>query len=120
MRKCALLVHIHAQSGLTLHDPNDYRPQSSSVHETFQARILEWFSISSSVYSQPRNKKTHSKACTCQRVVIVLERSGKLGMGKSIPKLVNKKSRFPEEERGVWDSRKEMSQFSHSFVFKSL
>ena len=51
---------------------------------------------------------------------MVLERSGKLGMGKSIPKLVNKKSRFPEEERGVWDSRKEMSQFSHSFVFKSL
>ena len=51
---------------------------------------------------------------------MVLGRSGKLGMGESIPKLVNKKSRFPEEERGVWDSRREMSQFSHSFVFKSL
>ena len=37
-----------AQSCLTLCDPMDCSPPGSSVHEILQARILEWFAISSS------------------------------------------------------------------------
>ena len=110
MKKCPLLVHIRAWSGLTLHDPRDYRPQSSSVHGTFQARILEWVAISSSsVYSQPRNQQTCSKTRTSQRVVMVLEGSGKSSMRESIPRQVNKKPRVPEEDWGVWDSQRDES-----------
>ena len=35
------------QSCPTLCDPMDYSPPDSSVHETIQARRLEWFAISS-------------------------------------------------------------------------
>ena len=42
---------------LTLCDPMDYRFPGSSVHETLQARILEWVAIHfSRGYSQPRGK----------------------------------------------------------------
>ena len=41
MRAC-----VHAQSCLTLWDPLDCSLPGSSVHETFQARILEWVAIS--------------------------------------------------------------------------
>ena len=42
---------------LTLCDPMDYRFPGSSVHETLQARILEWVAISfSRGSSQPRNR----------------------------------------------------------------
>ena len=41
---------------LTLCDPMDCSPSSSSVHGTLQARILEWVAISSSRgSSQPRD-----------------------------------------------------------------
>ena len=44
------------QSCLTLCDPMDYSPPGSSVHEIFQARILQWVSISfSRGSSQPRD-----------------------------------------------------------------
>ena len=44
------------QSCLTLCDPLDCSPPGSSVHEIFQARILEWVTISSSRRSsQPRS-----------------------------------------------------------------
>ena len=36
------------QSGPTLYDPVDCSPPDSSVHGISQARILEWFAISSS------------------------------------------------------------------------
>ena len=42
------LVHSVAQSCLTLGSPMDCSPPGSSVHGIFQARILEWFAISSS------------------------------------------------------------------------
>ena len=35
---------------LTLRDPTDSGLQSSSVHEIFQARVLEWVAIAFSVY----------------------------------------------------------------------
>ena len=38
-----------AQLGLTLCDPMDYSPPGSSVHETLQARILEWAVLSNSI-----------------------------------------------------------------------
>ena len=37
---------IYVQSRLTLCDPIDYSPPGSSVHGIFQARILEWVTIS--------------------------------------------------------------------------
>ena len=60
-------LHIHtrvcvcvcmcAQSCLTLCSPMDYSTQGSSVRGIFQARILEWFTISSSRgYSGPRDQ----------------------------------------------------------------
>ncbi|XDA77321.1 hypothetical protein R6Z07F_007455 [Ovis aries] len=46
-----------AQSCLTLCDPMDCSPPGSSVHEIFQARILEWVAISFSRGSpQPRDR----------------------------------------------------------------
>ena len=45
-----------AQSCPTLHNPTDCRLPGSSVHGIFQARILEWVSISFSTGSaQPRD-----------------------------------------------------------------
>ena len=47
------------QSCLTLFSPTDCSPPASSVHGTFQARILEWVAISfSRGSSQPRDQ-TH-------------------------------------------------------------
>ena len=40
-----------SQSCLTLHDPSDGSPPGSSVRGIFQARILEWVAISSSITS---------------------------------------------------------------------
>ena len=34
-----------AQSGLTLSDPMDCSPPGSSIHEIFQAGVLEWGAI---------------------------------------------------------------------------
>ena len=46
---------MHAESCLTLCNPMDCSPPGSSVHGTFQARILEWVAISLSRGSfQPR------------------------------------------------------------------
>ena len=51
---CCVLV---AQSCPTLCDPMDCNPPGSSVHEIFQARILEWVAISfSRGSSQPRDR----------------------------------------------------------------
>ena len=38
-----------AQSCLTLSDPMDCSPQGSSIHGSFQARVLEWGAIAFSV-----------------------------------------------------------------------
>ena len=68
---CEICHHarMHAkslQSCLTLCDPMDYSPSGSSVHGILQARILEWFAMSSSrVSSQPRDQ-THI-SCTAGR-----------------------------------------------------
>ena len=49
-------VLMHAQSLLTLCDPTECSPRTSSVHRIFQARILEWVAISySRVSSWPRD-----------------------------------------------------------------
>ena len=39
-------MHMHAQSCPTLCDPVDCSPPGSSLHGTFQARILERFPLS--------------------------------------------------------------------------
>ena len=49
-----------AQSCLTLSDPMDCNLPGSSVHEIFQARVLEWGAIAFSVSSgQTKVKKSH-------------------------------------------------------------
>ena len=45
-----------AQSCLTLSDPMDCSPSGSSVHGIFQARVLEWGAIASSVIASRFNK----------------------------------------------------------------
>ena len=44
--KKRVCVHAHVQLCLTLYDLMDCSPRDSSVHGTFQARILEWVAIS--------------------------------------------------------------------------
>ena len=46
-----------AQSCLTLRDPMDCSPPGSSVHETFQARVLEWGAIAFSEVRTSTEKK---------------------------------------------------------------
>ena len=43
-----MYAHIVTRLCLTLGDPMDCSPPASSIHEVFQARILEWIAISSS------------------------------------------------------------------------
>ena len=50
--------YVSAQSCLTFCDFLDCSPPGSSVHGTFQARILEWISISSSRESFPSSNQT--------------------------------------------------------------
>ena len=54
-----------AQSCLTLCDPIDGSPSGSSVHESFQARILEWVAISYSKQINRRNKIRNQKVWLC-------------------------------------------------------
>ena len=66
-----------AQSCPTLFDPMDCSPPGSSVHEIFQARILEWVAISFSRGSfQPRNWTrvsciVKSQSQECERSVFI-------------------------------------------------
>ena len=53
------------QSCLTLCDPMDYSPQGSSVYRIFQARILEWVSISFSRGSSQSREWTHVFCVYC-------------------------------------------------------
>ena len=49
-------MHSITQSCLTLCDPMNCSPPGSSVHGVFQARILEWVAISSSIYIHMRER----------------------------------------------------------------
>ena len=54
---CQARLVLVAQSCPTLCDPMDCSPPGSSVHEIFQARILQWVAISfSRGSSQPRDR----------------------------------------------------------------
>ena len=55
----------HAQSCLTIYEPMDCSPPGSSVHGTFQARILEWVAISSSRGSSLPRDRTHVSSVSC-------------------------------------------------------
>ena len=54
-----------AQSCPTLCDPMDCSPPGSSVHEIFQARILEWVAISYSRGSSPYRDQIHISLVSC-------------------------------------------------------
>ena len=51
------------QSCLTLHDPMDCSPPDSSVHGIFQARILEWITITFSIVLACSNLSCTSRRC---------------------------------------------------------
>ena len=53
------LVYVHTRSCPSLCDPMDCSPSGFSVHGVFQARILEWVAISSSMGSSQRRDQTH-------------------------------------------------------------
>ena len=57
------LVCMRAQSCLSLCDPMDCSLPGSSVHKIFQARVLEWIAISSSIFFVYFNSK-------CQNIYI--------------------------------------------------
>ena len=62
------LVCVHAQSFLSLCDPMDCNLPGSSVHGIFQARVLEWIYISSSiflVYFNSKCKKIYIEHLSC-------------------------------------------------------
>ena len=54
-----------AQSYLTLHNPTDCSPPGSSVHGTFQTRILEWVATSFSRETSQSNNQTHVSSISC-------------------------------------------------------
>ena len=56
---------VHAQSHLTLCDPMDCSLPGSSVHGSFQARILEWVAISYSKGSSWPKDRTHVSCISC-------------------------------------------------------
>ena len=60
-----VLVCSVAELCLTLRDPTDCSPQSSSVHRLFPARILEWVAISSSRGSSPPRDWTYITSVSC-------------------------------------------------------
>ena len=73
---CACMLSL--QSCLTLCDPVDYSPPGSSVHGIFQARILEWVSMSSSRgSSRPRDQAHISCVSYTAGRVFTAEPSGK-------------------------------------------
>ena len=50
------------QSCLTLSDPMDCNLPGSSIHEIFQARVLEWVPLPSPIYQASSNEKK-TRAC---------------------------------------------------------
>ena len=58
-------VCMSAQSCLTLCDPMDCSPPTSSVHGIFQARIIEWVAISYSRGSSWSRDQTHISWVSC-------------------------------------------------------
>ena len=61
-------VCVHAkslQSCLTLCDPMDCNPPSSSVHGILQAKILEWVVVPSSRGSSQPKDRTHISCVSC-------------------------------------------------------
>ena len=68
-------VRVHTrsvtQSCLILCNPMDHSPPSSSVHRTFQARILQWVAISySRGYSRPRDRTCISCVSCISRLIL--------------------------------------------------
>ena len=56
---------VQAQWCLTLCDPMDCSPPSSSVHGIFQARTLEWVAISFSRGSSQSRNRNHGSCVSC-------------------------------------------------------
>ena len=73
-----------AQSCLTLCDPVDCSPPGSSVHEIFQARILEWVAISfARGSSQPRDW-TWVSLIAGRRFILWATKDGRFSLNLSV------------------------------------
>ena len=66
---CYLCMCSVTQSCPTLCDPMDCSVPSSSVHWTFQARILKWFAISFSRGSSPCRDWNRISQVSCRQIV---------------------------------------------------
>ena len=72
-------VCVHAQSCLTPSNPMDFSPPGSSVHGTFQTRVLEWGATAFSITDTntmlhyksgfPGSSRGEEPACQCRRKV---------------------------------------------------
>ena len=71
---------MHVQWWPNLCDPTDFSPPGSSVHDIFQARILEWVTISSSRGSSPPKDWTWVSCISCigRRILLPLSHLGSL------------------------------------------
>ena len=70
------LYQAHVQPCLILWDPLDYSLSGSSTYGIFQARILEWVTMSSSRGCPQSREKTHV-SCIADRLFLSAEPSGK-------------------------------------------
>ena len=76
-----------AQSCPTLCDPMDCSLSGSSIHEIFQARVLEWIAISfSRGSSQPRNRTQVSRIAG-RRFTMGAIREAQLNNNKEVSQL---------------------------------
>ena len=65
-------LDVHAQSCLSLYNPMDYNTPGSSVLGIFQARVLEWVSISFSRGSSCSRNQTRVSCVSCVGQWIIL------------------------------------------------
>ena len=64
-KQLCVCVHMHTRLCLTLCNPMNCSPRGSSVHDIFQARILEQVAISSSRRSSRCRDQTHVSCISC-------------------------------------------------------
>ena len=68
-KKGCMHARTVTQLCLTLCDPMDCSPPGSSLHGIFQARILEWVAISSSMGSSQCRDQTHVSWISCRQIL---------------------------------------------------
>ena len=60
-----MCIHMYVLSYLVICDLMDFSPPGSSIHEIFQARIMEWVAISFSRGSSPSRNRACISCISC-------------------------------------------------------